>query len=90
MKSRRSPLSPPEASGSIDGLPELKQWFRLDECSTIFAVSNTQVRNWIDEGVLDARAIASSMDARNLPKKVCKRVTRQSIVRLLNDTSRAI
>jgi hypothetical protein len=84
-------VNPPKVSAvELGKLPDLKQWFRLDECATIFAVSNSQVRNWIDEGVLEARAIASSIDPANPPKKICKRVTRESVVRLLNDRTRRV
>lgn len=84
---RQSPLSPPPAHPASDGLPFLKMWFRIDECAVIFSVSNNQVRNWLDDGTLESRAVASQIDAR---ERIHRRVTRQSIVRLLNDTSRAI
>jgi hypothetical protein len=84
-------MNPPKVSAvELGKLPDMKQRFRLDECATILAVSNTQVRSLIDEGVLEARAIASTFDPENPPKKICKRVTRESVVRLLNDTRRTV
>lgn len=83
--------NPPKISATELGkLPDIKQFFRIEECATVFAVSNTQVDRWIDEGVLEARAIASSYDPENPPKKLCKRVTRESVVRLLNCRSRSV
>jgi len=84
-------LNPPKISAvELGKLPDLKQWFRLDECETIFAVSNSQVRNWIDEGVLEARAINSTFDPNEPPERKHRRVTRESVVKLLNDRRRAV
>jgi hypothetical protein len=90
---RFSPLSPPVVQPSPISrttIPDLKQWFRMDECATIFAVSNTQIWNWVQEGVLESRAIASAFDPKSPPKKIRRRVTRESVVNLLNDRSRAV
>jgi hypothetical protein len=88
-------LNPPKVEISANelarvGIPALKQWFRLDECATIFAVSTSQVRNWIDAGVLEARGINSVIDPTKPPERKHKRVTRESVVRLLNDRSRTV
>lgn len=68
-------------------LPDLKQLFRKDECATIFAVSVDTIQNWIDCGDLDARLINSALDK---PERKHVRVTRESVVRLLNDKRRQV
>lgn len=68
-------------------IPDMKQWFRKDECSTIFAVSPDTIQNWIDSGVLDARLINSALDR---PERKHVRITRDSVVRLLNDQRRKV
>ena len=84
-------MNPPKVLAmELGRLPDMKQLFRIDECATVFAVSNTQIGRWIDSGVLEARAIASTFDPENPPRKVCKRVTRESVVRLLNDKRRTV
>ena len=75
------------AAVELGKLPDMKQWFRKDECSTIFAVSNDTIQNWIDAGVLDARLINSALDR---PERKHVRVTRDSVVRLLNDQGRQV
>lgn len=68
-------------------IPENKQWFRIDEVAEIFAVSNTTVRNWVDQGTLEGRLISFALDK---PERKHVRVTRESIVNLLNDNTRRV
>ena len=68
-------------------IPEMKQWFRIGECSTIFAVSPDTIQNRIDAGALDARMINSAIDR---PERKHVRVTRESVVKLLNDQRRKV
>ena len=68
-------------------LPDLKQLFRKDECATIFAVSTDTIQNWIEAGDLDGRLINSALDR---PERKHIRVTRESVVRLLNDKRRQV
>ncbi|OGV69038.1 MAG: hypothetical protein A2283_22945 [Lentisphaerae bacterium RIFOXYA12_FULL_48_11] len=71
-----------ELAGKI---PDLKQWFKVEEAASIFAVSSDTIRNWMDAGTLEARMINCKRN-KTLRKHV--RVTRESIVKLLNDRSR--
>jgi hypothetical protein len=68
----------------VEAIPTLKQWFRTTEAATIFGVSDDTIRNWIDSGILDARLI----NVLENPERKHVRVTRESIVKLLSDTSR--
>jgi len=72
-----------ELAGKV---PDYKQWFRIEETATIFGVSDATIRNWIDSGVFDARTINTG--ALDKAKRIHVRVTRESIVKLLNDKNR--
>jgi len=71
-------------------LPAMKQWFRIGEAAIIFGVSKTQVNNWIDDGSLQVRSLKRVLDGETPPPRLHKRVTRESIVSLLNDRSRQV
>jgi len=73
-------------SFSSSAIPELRQWFRVDEAAEIFGVSRKTIRNWLDDGSLDARRISNSVR----PERCHVRVTRDSIMRLLNDDKRRV
>ena len=66
-----------------NSLPQIKQLFRVAEAALCLGVSDNQIRNLIDEGVLDARSISTSTD----PERRHVRVTRASLVQFLNGTA---
>ena len=68
-------------------IPDSKQWFRVDETAEVFAVSNTTVRNWVEQGILEGRMISSAMDT---AERKHVRITRESIINLLNDNTRRV
>jgi excisionase family DNA binding protein len=67
-------------------IPAIRQWYRVDEAAAILGVSPRQIRNFVDEGTLDARRISNSVS----PERVHYRVTKDSIMKLLNDESRRV
>lgn len=66
-------------------IPDLKQGFRIDEAAKFFGVSNSQIRNWIDNGELQTWQVSNPMRPH---ERTHVRVTRESMVKLWNDATR--
>ena len=67
-------------------IPESKQWFTINNCAEYLSVSEDHIRAWIDEGTLDGRMINLAND----PTRKHLRITRESLVQLLNDERRKV
>jgi len=82
----------PIPAAPVSAMSPLKQWFRIDECAEIFAVSPNQIRNWMQTGDLDGRSVVNAFanSKRCTRERLHVRITRDSIVRLLNDQKRRV
>lgn len=69
-------------------IPDAKQWFTIADCANHLSVSEDHIRRWIDDGTLDARSISLSLA--NEAQRKHLRITRASLVALLNDERRRV
>lgn len=76
--SSASPTADPDAAPTDLGLPKEKLLLTIPETAHYLQVSSTTVRNLIDSGELIAGHVGMSPTA----KRLCLRVTRQSMERL--------